>query len=84
MTVRTKTVTTVTHIEDCPLGVHEERDAPPDAFVAFGFQIHDTARDLWRFAHVPDKRSFRQCLDILESQIKLARAIPCHDEALTK
>jgi len=74
MTLRTttKTVTTVTSMEDCPLGVHEERDNPPNAFVAHGFQIHDTALKVWQFAHFPDKKSFRQCLQILRSQIELA------------
>lgn len=63
------------YVTDCPLGAHAERDAPRDAFVAYGFQIHDTARDLWRFAHVPDKRSFQQCLDVLQSQIEQARLL---------
>lgn len=59
-------------IEPCPLGrPHRERDDPPNAATAWAFQFHETARNLFSFAHLPTTESFLATLEILKSQVHL-------------
>jgi len=66
--------------EVCPLANnednHKERYCPRNARAAFCFQLHDTLRVLYGLSPYSGERdAWNEQLNVLESQIKLARNV---------